>query len=679
MRKNLFVLASLLIVASMVLGACATPTPATIVETVTVETVKTVEVQVEGQTVVVTATPEPVVAKEFKSADPTTYITVTFGDPDTLDPALDYETAGGGIIQNVYDTLIYFQKENPNAFVPVLAKEVPTLENGGISADGLVYTFNVREGIKFHNGADLTPSDIAYSIQRGLLQGGYDSPQWLFTEPFLGVGVSDVGELVNPDVAGDPEGMAAEDPAKLLEVCEKVTSLIVADDAAGTVTFTLAQPWAPFIATLAQQWGAALDKDWAVESGAWDGDCATWQNFYAKSAEELNALPIGSTANGTGPYKLDRWVPGEEIVLVANEDYWVTEPLWEGGPTGAPAIKTILIKNVTEFSTRYAMLQAGDADTVAVGSSADWPQMDMLTGQVCQLTDEDCVPTETPDQPLELIRGYATGNRTDIFMNYAVNMEGGNNFVGSGALDGNGVPPDFFSNVHVRKAFASCFNYDAYLEDVLLGEGTRSLAVMLPGQPGYREDTPHYVYDPAMCEAELKLAEFDGKSVWDTGFRFTLAYNTGNTARQTIGQIMQTELAALNENFVIEVTGLPWPTYLRNFRAQKLPMSTSGWVEDIDDPHNWVGPYALTTFANRQSLPQESRDVFAEYINAGVLESDPAKRDEIYAEFNKAYYEEIPTILLYFVNGRRYQQRWVEGWFYNRVFPGTYFYSLSKK
>ena len=52
----------------------------------------------------------------------------------------------------------------------------------------------------------------------------------------------------------------------------------------------------------------------------------------------------------------------EEIVLVANEDYWRTEPAWEGGHTGAPRIKTIILKNVTEFSTRYSMLQAGDAE-----------------------------------------------------------------------------------------------------------------------------------------------------------------------------------------------------------------------------------------------------------------------------------------------------------------------------
>ena len=168
-------------------------------------------------------------------------------------------------------------------------------------------------------------------------------------------------------------------------------------------------------------------------------------------------------------------------------------------------------------------------------------------------------------------------------------------------------------------------------------------------------------------------------SVWDTGFRLTLAYNTGNTARQTIGQILQTELSALNENFVVEVTGLPWPTYLRNFRAQKLPISTSGWVEDIDDPHNWVQPYAVGTFARRQSLPQELIDQFNETINAGVVESDPAKRDEIYAQFNQLYYDEIPTILLFFLNGRHYQQRWVSGWFFNRVFPGYYYYAMSKE
>jgi peptide/nickel transport system substrate-binding protein len=677
MRNKLFLLASLLIVASMVLGACATPAPETIIQTVEVEkeVVKTVEVEVGGETVVVTATPEPEKVVEFKSADPTTWVQATFGDPDTLDPAFDYETAGAQIIQNVYDTLIFFEKENPNAFVPQLAEEVPSLENGGISEDGMTYTFKIRQGVKFHNGADMTPSDVAFSILRGVMQGGYDSPQWLLAEPFLGVGFSDIGEYVNPDAAGDREAMSAEDPAKLLEACELMKSQIVADDANWTVTLTLATPWAPFIPTLAQSWGSVMDSDWVAENGGWNGDCATWVEYYAPSAEELNAKGIGSTAMGTGPYMLERWVPGEEIVLQSNESYWRTEPAWEGGPTGAPSIKTVIIKNVTEFSTRYAMLQAGDADVVAVGSSADWPQMDELTSQVCQMTDQDCEPTDKPDAPLELIRGFVTGNRTDIFMNFAINTEGGNNFIGSGELDGNGVPPDFFSDIHIRRAFAYCFNYDAYLNDVLLTEGTRSRAVMLPGMAGYHDDTPVYEYDPAKCEEEFMASE---AGVWDTGFRLTLAYNTGNTARQTIGQILQAELSALNENFVVEVTGLPWPTYLRNFRAQKLPISTSGWIEDIDDPHNWTQPYAVGTFARRQSMPADLVTQFQALVDAGAVESDFAKRDAIYTDFNQLYYDEIPTILLFFVNGRRYQQRWVNGWYANRVYPGTYWYVLSK-
>ena len=692
MRNKIFSVVSLLIIASMLLAACATPTTETVIQTV--EVIKTVEVPGEaGQTVIVTATPEPEKVAEFKSPDPTTYTTVTFGDPDTLDPAWDYETAGTGVIQNVYDNLVLFDKDNPNAFVPNLATEVPTLENGGISADGLSYTFKIRTGVKFHDGSEMTVDDVAYTFHRGLLQGGYDSPQWLLAEPLLGLGVSDVSELVGDgSAAGDTALLQAMDPAELVRVCELVKASVVADAAAGTVTFKTVQPWAPLIPTVAAWgWGSIQSKAWVSSNGGWDGDCATWQKFFNPGAEALNALPIGSSAMGTGPYKLERWVPGEEIVMTANEDYWRTEPAWEGGPTGAPKIKTIIIKNVTEFSTRYSMLQAGDADTIAVGSQADWPQMDVMTGQICEKEDTNCQPTDNPNAPLEMIRGFPAATHTDIFMNFQVNTEGGNNFIGSGMLDGNGVPANFLSDIHVRKGFAYCFNYDAYLSDVLLGEATRLTSVILPGMPGYDENQAQYTYDPAKCEEEFKLSKWkaveggfepaeDGEiSLWDTGFRLTIAYNTGNTGRQTIGQILQTEVAALNENFIVEVTGLPWPTYLRYFRAGSLPMSASGWVEDIDDPHNWVQPYMTGTFARRQNLPAELTAQLGDFVNRGVAEVDPAKRDAIYKELNQVYYEQIPTIVLFLANQRRYQQRWVEGWFTNRVFPGTYYYSMSKQ
>jgi peptide/nickel transport system substrate-binding protein len=698
MRNKILLVSSLLIIASMILAGCGTET---VVETVVVTQVVEVpgESEVQVEEVVVTATPVPEVVAEFNSADPTTWTEATTGDIETLDPALDYESAGIEAIQNFYDTLIYYDKEQATEFIPQLALEVPSVENGGISADGKTYTFKIRPGVKFHDGSEMTVEDVAFTFQRGLLQGGTASPQWLLTEPLLGAGIYDVTDIITPTLAGPDVETLNDDPENLLKVpadvllatCETVMSTVVADAAAGTVTFNLVQPWAPFVPTLANGWGAIMSKAWVGANGGWDGDCATWQNFYGKSSADVNEMGLGVNAMGTGPYKLDHWTQGEEIVYTANEDYWRTEPMWEGGPSGAPVLKTVIVKVVEEFSTRYAMLQAGDADWIEPGSPANWPQLDELTGVVCQLDDTDCVPTEIPDGQLEMIRGYPTATRGDFFFTFTLNTDGGNNFMGSGELDGNGIPPNFFSDDNVRLAFAYCFDYETYLNDILLGEADRSHGVMMPGMDGYQEDAPVYEYDPAKCEEYLKASKWtkgpDGwvpdpngeVSLWDTGFRMTIAYNSGNDARQSMAQIFQASLAALNENFIIEVTGLPWPTYLRNQRAQKLPLFPVGWIEDIHVTHNWVQPYAIGTYGNRQALPPELKQQFSDLINAAVTEPDAAKREAIYHDFNKAYHEAVTGLILYIVRGRRYQQRWVEGWYANPIYPGTYYYPISKQ
>ncbi len=659
MTKHILRIVSLIVVAGMLLAACA-PQPQ--------------------------ATPEPqsAASSTFKSKDPQTFVTVTFGSPDTLDPALDYENSGGHVLQNVYETLVFYKKDSISELVPVLASELPTTENGGISADGLTYTFKMRQGVKFHQGGDLTASDVAYTFQRGLLAGGTISPQLLLFEPIMGTtNNNDIADLLDPDgsakLVDSRETMVKFDAGKLKDVCEQVKGAIQADDAAGTVTFKLAQPWGPFLVTLAGTWADIMDKEWVMANGGWDGDCATWQKHYAPTAAELNALKLGSAPNGTGPYKFDHWTPGEEVVLKANEDYWRKEPLWEGGPSGAPKIKTVIIKDIAEFSTRYAMFMAGDADYILWGSPADYPQLDELVGYSC----DDTGKCETLDEKKPALRYWKQlgGRRTDIHFSFEVNTDGGNEYIGSGKLDGNGIPADFFKDVHVRKAFAYCFDYDTYLKDVMMNEGKRANNVMLFGEIGDDPNSPRYNMDLDKCAEEMKAAEWkseDGKSLWDTGFRMILAYNSGNTARQSIAEILKQNLEAVNPKFVIEPMAVEWANFIQSQNNNKLPIFIVGWNQDIPDPHNWTMTYTVGYYGIKARMPKEMMDTFRPLVVDGVHATDPAKRAEIYKQFNQAFYDNVPDVLLAQATIRFYFQRWVKGWYNNPMINELLYYSLSK-
>ncbi|HOV49342.1 MAG TPA: ABC transporter substrate-binding protein [Anaerolineae bacterium] len=668
-KKTWWAIASVLLVASMMLAACGpTPTPEKVVETVVV----TVEKEGEVVEVVVTATPAPVEAKEFKSPDPTTLNVVTISEGiDSLDPALNYESDGDAIILNVYDQLVTYAGPKATEFVPSLATDWT------VSDDGKTYTFTIRKGVKFHNGADLTAEDVAYSLQRGVLQGNTASPQWLFTEPFFGVGTFDVAELVDPTGAldDDPEALKAADPAALVAACERVTNAIQYDEAAGTVTFNLALPWGPFLPTLAQSWGSILDKDWAIENGTWDGDCATWQNYYGVTSE---TTPLRDKVNGTGAYKLESWTPGEQKVLVRNANWWRTEPTFPGGPT-QPTIDRIVDKGVSEWGTRYAMLQAGDADIAAVPGES-FAQVDPMVGEWCEYNAEtdgfDCEIKS--DQPLRLFKGMPSATRTDAFFTFNINAEGGNNYIGSGQLDGNGIPPDFFSDIHVRKAFNYCFDWDAYINDALNGEAVQVSGFLIPGMIGYDPNGPKYTHDPDKCAAELQQA-WDGQ-VWEKGFRMQIAYNTGNVTRQTVAQILQANFADIDPKFQVEIIGLPWPSFLAAQRASKLPIFISGWIEDLHDPHNWAQPFLVGTYASRQKMPQDMYDEFLALVNAGVSETDNDKRAEIYQQATAKDYEYAPAIRLAVATGRHYQQRWVGGYYYNPIYGwDNRFYTLTKQ
>jgi len=302
-----------------------------------------------------------------------------------------------------------------------------------------------------------------------------------------------------------------------------------------------------------------------------------------------------------------------------------------------------------------------------------------MVGEICTFQDwgvYDCQPSDNPNGTIRRFDGTPSVSRQDAFIVFDIEDEGGNPYIGSGELDGNGIPADFFSDVHMRKALNYCFDWDAYIDEVFQGYGIQNIGPINAGMLGYNPDGPYYSLDLDQCQAEIEAA-WDGAAA-ENGFRFQIGFNTGNTSRQAAAQILQTNFADIDAKYNIEIIGLPWPSFLAAVRAARLPISISGWGEDIHDPHNWVQPMMVGTYASRQRLPQEIIDQFTELITAGVTATTDEAREKIYFELGQLDYDLAPAIRLAVYTGPIYIQRWITDFLINPMLRQP-FYNYAKQ
>ena len=133
-----------------------------------------------------------------KKQDLETLVVAHGGEMQSLDPVFSYDGVTQGMMLNVYDTLLKFNGSSMTDLLPSLATQVPTVENGLISADGLTYTFPIRKGVRFHDGTEMTPEDVRYSLLRFILSDVSGGPSSLLLEPILGYTSTrnDQGEIV---------------------------------------------------------------------------------------------------------------------------------------------------------------------------------------------------------------------------------------------------------------------------------------------------------------------------------------------------------------------------------------------------------------------------------------------------------------------------------------------------
>jgi peptide/nickel transport system substrate-binding protein len=548
--------------------------------------------------------------------NPDMFVIATIADIASLDPAYAYDIPSAGQILNIYETLIKFDSDSTSEFTPCLATEWT------ISEDGKTYRFKIREGVTFHNGNPLTPEDVEYSFERGMVQDCDLRTQWMFFEPLFGLGTY---------TSRTEDGLIP---------LEEIKNKVEVDGQ--WVQFNLATAYEPFLQILASSWGSIVDMDWCVQNGDWNG---TEESYEALNDPVPDGSPINSITNGTGPFMLELWEPGIQIRLVRNDDYWGTPASFEG----------VVTQIVDEWGTRKLMLELGDVDCAAV-------------------------PSEVIEEVKE-IPGILVYESVPTLINQALffqfDIDPNSTLIGSGQLDGNGIPVDFFSNVDVRKGFAYAFDWDTYIDQALTGYGKQMSSPIVEGIPYYKPDWPSYELDLVKAEEHLKAA-WDGL-LWENGFEMTLVYTSGDITGKIACEILQNNLFEINPLFRINLQLMTWPTLLDDMVSGRIPMYLNGWQADYPDPHNFVFPYMHSegTFAQAQRYSNEEAD---DLIEQAISRSSRSERQILYDQIAQLYYDEVPSIMVSQLLGVFFFRDWIRGFVYNPIRPAyeMYAYYLGK-
>lgn len=303
---------------------------------------------------------------------------------DSLDPGRGFTQTTSIVHKATYDTLVTFPSGDASSIEPNLAT------GWEISDDGLVYTFTLRDDVKFSNGDPLTADDVAFSFNR----------------------------LIH--INGNPASVAGT-----------IASVEAADD--HTVVLTLTQPDPSILAKLVFGAFSVVNADEVRAQGGTDAeDAAT-----ADTAESW----LNSHSAGTGPYMLESWDPQVETVLVRNPNYWGEAPYFD----------RIVITNIAEAATQKTALEAGDIDLALDITIDQVPDLEATDGiEVYQGTGNIVhflLMNQDPD-----IGGPMSDPRVQLAVRYALDYAGYQALWG-GSTPASVIPVGFLGAYGPDKAF----------------------------------------------------------------------------------------------------------------------------------------------------------------------------------------------------------------------------------
>lgn len=251
-------------------------------------------------------------------------------EPESLDPQRATDAVSLSVLKSLYSGLLRFDDELE--VVPDLATDVPTVENGGISEDGLTYTFNLKDGLKWSDGEPLVAQAFVDAV-RHLFEPGSENYYVDFYRVIASTGPDgDANVAVERALA---EGVEGDALAALEDAVSEGIQVEAPDDQ--TVVFHLNRP-SPIFNLLTAMWPL-----YPIRQDVLDAHGDQW-------TEAGNHI-------SNGPFVLSRWNHAEDLQLVKNEH-------WHGGDV---ALDVVNMDMIEDAAVAFLAYQNDELDMVTLG------------------------------------------------------------------------------------------------------------------------------------------------------------------------------------------------------------------------------------------------------------------------------------------------------------------------
>ena len=564
----------------------------------------------------------------------------TTGEPDSLDPAVCYETRGGHFITQVYETLYQYDGKSTD-LLPSLAKSAPT-----ISSDGLNWTFALRDDVTFSDGTELNASAYKYSIDRAIIMNDPDGPAWMITQAIKNA--SFYAHMGNPNVTEADAWLGL--------------NAIVANDTSNELTIYLDTNYIPFQAAMTYPVGSAISPSWVYKNLASAKDADGVAYSAPGSGDTMEQLPmskwfplltggsgiapglqndyVNKHMCGTGPYMLKTWTPNVEMVIEDNPDWWKIDV----AASNAPKLTTVYSKIVAETPTRILDLKNADCDFAYVPAT-NMPEIynkkeEAPVVEGIQVTSNPSFTVMYIGACLNETLNFAEG--TEKYLDESSDSTyDGSAFAKYGSLNpdkSKAFDANPFSALKFRKALAHSFDYDKFIENALNGWGERMVGVIPKGMFGHQDTLDLPEFDLSLAKSLFQEVGWEGT--------FVLGYNAGNDVRKAGCLLLKDAIEDLNVGIDVTVKEYEWSIYLDHIRHQHLGAFFIGWAPDYADPDNYADPFLASTgtLSKRQQYNNSAVDAA---INSAKTEQDPTARKAFYKTVETAAAADIAQIYCY--------------------------------